>query len=60
MHLIAPGSEGSLGILPGHSPLYAQLVQGTVFITNSQETVIPIVAGIMRVEANTVLILTGY
>jgi len=59
-HLIVPGDHGSLGILPGHSPLYARLVQGSIEISAAEISSLPIAGGIMRVEADTVLILTGY
>jgi F-type H+-transporting ATPase subunit epsilon len=35
---VAPGSEGELGILPGHARLTAQLVKGEVRLVKGQET----------------------
>lgn len=59
-HIIVPGDRGNLGILPGHSPLYARLIEGTIQLSAANISSVPIKGGIMRVEADTVLILTGY
>ena len=59
-HIIVPGDNGSLGILPGHSPLYAQLIEGVIQLSSAGIASVPIAGGIMRVESDTVLILTGY
>ena len=33
--LVAPGTEGQLGILPNHSPLMTALQQGTIRVTKN-------------------------
>ena len=36
--IAAPGSEGELGMLPGHARLTAQLVKGEIRLVNGQAT----------------------
>ena len=50
--------EGDIGILPGHSPLLAQLVQSEVKVrTSDGEQTWPIAGGFMTVKDNKVIIL---
>ena len=35
--IVAPGHEGELGILPGHTRLMSGLVKGSVFLVKGQE-----------------------
>ena len=57
--LIAPGSEGYLGVLTNHAPLITGLVPGklTVKDVNNQEVNFAISAGFMEVFKNEVTIL---
>lgn len=57
--LIAPGSEGYLGVLTNHAPLITGLVPGklTVKNGNNQETNFSISGGFMEVFKNEVTIL---
>lgn len=57
--LIAPGSEGYLGVLTNHAPLITGLVPGklTVKDVNNQEVHLAISAGFMEVFKNEVTIL---
>jgi len=58
--LVAPGSEGYLGVLAGHAPLMAELVIGemTVRRLNGEELHIASAQGFMEVADNKVTILT--
>lgn len=50
--------EGDIGILPGHSPLLAQLVECDVMVRTSEgEQTWPIAGGFMTVKDNKVIIL---
>ena len=50
--------EGDIGILPGHSPLLAQLVECEVMIrTSGGDQTWPIAGGFMTVKDNKVIIL---
>jgi F-type H+-transporting ATPase subunit epsilon len=57
--LVAPGSEGYLGILSGHAPLVTPLVKGTVTLKSesNQNTFFEIDEGFLEVSQNQVLIL---
>lgn len=57
--VFAPGIHGMLGIMPMHTPLYAELVAGEIHITGAQEKSIEIESGIMKVRNNEVTILIG-
>jgi len=58
--LVAPGSEGYLGVLAGHAPLMTELVIGemTVRRSNGEELHIASAQGFMEVADNKVTILT--
>lgn len=58
-YVVAPGPQGSLGILPGHTPMFAELVKGDVYIAGKNEQLLNIEAGILKVRADTVTILIG-
>ena len=56
--LVAPGSEGQLGILPNHSPLMTSLQPGVVKIRkNGDEFKWTVTGGFLEVLANEVMIL---
>ena len=56
--LVAPGTEGQLGILPNHSPLMTALQQGTIRVTkNGLEQRWTVTGGILEVVSNQVMIL---
>lgn len=49
--IVAPGSEGELGILPGHTRLLAGLKAGTVrLVSGSATKKISIAAGFVNIE----------
>lgn len=58
--LVAPGSEGELGILKGHIPLVAKLKNGTLRakINGAEEKKMEIAGGFMEVKANKIIVLT--
>jgi F-type H+-transporting ATPase subunit epsilon len=58
-YLIAPGVHGGLGIMPGHTPLFAELVSGDILIQNEKEELVAVESGIVRVKNDTVTILIG-
>ena len=52
-------TEGSLGILPGHIPLLAQLkIAPLYFVKNKRRDYIAVMGGIVRVMSDTVSIVT--
>ena len=57
--LVAPGSEGYLGILPDHAPLMAELGLGEIKLTDTDgtDTHIATSGGFMQVQENSVRIL---
>jgi F-type H+-transporting ATPase subunit epsilon len=57
--LVAPGSEGYLGILPDHAPLMAELGLGEIKLvdTDGTDTHIATSGGFMQVQENSVRIL---
>lgn len=56
--VVAPGADGSLGILPSHAPLITLLASGELRITRGgQEEELVIFGGFLEVVNNKVLIL---
>jgi F-type H+-transporting ATPase subunit epsilon len=56
--VIAPGSEGEMGILPNHAPLLTSLGQGFLRVRHgSQEEVFVISGGVMEVRPTVVTVL---
>ncbi|MFL2803434.1 MAG: ATP synthase F1 subunit epsilon [Dehalococcoidia bacterium] len=56
--VVAPGSEGQLGILPGHAPLITAIKSGEVLTRQgSKETVNQVSGGFLEVSGNNVRIL---
>jgi F-type H+-transporting ATPase subunit epsilon len=56
--IIAPGSEGEIGILPRHAPLLTALNPGVMVLKNDgQEEVLAVSGGFLQVSNNRVLIL---
>lgn len=60
--IIVPGSIQELAILPNHTPLYSELIKGTIKIelTNGKTQEIDIDSGIIRVRRNKVSIILGF
>lgn len=57
--ILAPGREGTLGILPQHTPMYAELIKGDLYIQGASEELLAIESGILKVHKDEVLILIG-
>ena len=56
--LVAPGSEGDLGILPHHAALITSLMSGEIMIRkDGEETSLAVSGGFMEIMDNTVTIL---
>jgi len=55
--VFAPGKIGTLGIMPDHSPMFAELIKGEIFIQGEKEAVISLESGILKVKDNNLLIL---
>lgn len=57
--IVAPGSEGYLGVLAGHAPLLTELTVGEIDITraDNSEMAIATSGGFMEVGGNKVIIL---
>ena len=58
--IIAPGSDGSLGILDNHAPLISSLKEGEIKLTTSEgEKSFNVNGGVIEVLNNKVIILAG-
>ena len=59
LHLIAPAAEGEMGIYPGHTPLLATLLPGTVHIHNAGgvEDVFYVASGLLEIQPYVVTVL---
>jgi F-type H+-transporting ATPase subunit epsilon len=56
--VVAPGSEGQLGILPHHAPLMTSLAAGELVVKEErQETVMAVSGGFIEVRPDRVIIL---
>lgn len=56
--VVAPGSEGQLGILPNHAPLITRLDPGELIVRRGgQEVVLAISGGFLEVLNNKVIVL---
>ena len=56
--VVAPGSEGQLGILPNHAPLITRLEPGELIVRRGgQEVVLAISGGFLEVLNNKVIVL---
>ncbi|WP_028357201.1 F0F1 ATP synthase subunit epsilon [Brackiella oedipodis] len=57
--VVLPGESGSLGILPGHTPLITRIRPGVVKLIheNDQEEVVFVAGGILEVQPNAVIVL---
>lgn len=56
--VVAPGSEGVLGILPRHAPMIALLKAGELRLKHgSEETAVAVTGGVMQVEQTGVIVL---
>ena len=58
--IIAPGSDGSLGILDNHAPLISSLKEGEIKLTTPEgEKSFDVKGGVIEVLNNKVIILAG-
>lgn len=57
--IFAPGVRGTLGIMPGHTPMFAELVKGEILIQGEKEELVPLETGILKVRGDKVTILVG-
>lgn len=55
--ILAPSRKGTLGIMPGHTPMFAELVRGDLYIGGEKEQLISLESGILKVRADEVTIL---
>jgi F-type H+-transporting ATPase subunit epsilon len=56
--VVAPGSEGQLGILPHHAPLMTSLTPGELIVREErQETVMAVSGGFIEVRPDRIIIL---
>jgi F-type H+-transporting ATPase subunit epsilon len=58
-YVMAPGKKGTLGILPGHTSMFAELVEGDLYLAGEHEQVFQIKSGILKVRSDEVTILIG-
>jgi F-type H+-transporting ATPase subunit epsilon len=60
--MFVPGRLQDLAILPNHTPLYTELIEGTIAIEEAggKKVEQKIDGGVLRVENNTVKILVGF
>lgn len=60
--ILVPGMVQELAILPNHTPLYTELVKGTIKIdtADGKQKEVDVEGGIMRVRQNQVSIILGF
>jgi F-type H+-transporting ATPase subunit epsilon len=58
-YVLAPGRKGTLGIMPGHTPMFAELVAGDLYISKPSEQVMQIDSGILKIRGDEATILIG-
>lgn len=56
-YLLAPGRKGILGIMPGHTPMFAELVKGEIYIAGPNEQIVALESGILKVRSDIVTVL---
>jgi len=56
--VVAPGTEGIMGILPNHAPLLTTLAFGELIVrTGEEEEIFAVAGGVMEVQPDAVVIL---
>ncbi len=58
-YILAPTPKGTVGILPNHTPMFAELRPGEVILHGTEEKKYTIDAGLLKVRADEVTILIG-
>ena len=60
--LVAPAWDGQVGVLPGHAPMLALLGAGELAVDRpgGGSTTFHVAGGVLKVERNTVTLLTEY
>lgn len=56
-YIVAPGRQSNFGIMPGHTPFFAELIKGDIYISGEKEDLVAIEGGILKVRADSVVIL---
>ena len=57
--VLAPGKKGTLGILPGHTPMFAELIKGDLYIQGNSEELFNIESGILKIKNDELTVLVG-
>jgi F-type H+-transporting ATPase subunit epsilon len=57
--VFAPGKKGMLGLMPDHTPMFAELIKGEIEIQSQKDEIVAIESGILRVRDNIITILTS-
>ncbi len=62
IRVFVPGPFGEMAFLPGHAPLYSEIVEGEIKIIekNNKEVKKKIDVGIVRTKGNSIKILVGF
>jgi F-type H+-transporting ATPase subunit epsilon len=56
--LVAPGTEGQLGVLPSHAPLMTMLTQGELMVRKgSEESYYAVTGGFLEVRPDKIIVL---
>ncbi len=60
--VVAPAWDGQIGVLPGHAPLLSLIGSGVLNVDRpgGGTDSFPVAGGVMKVEGNTVTLLTEY
>lgn len=58
-YVLAPGKKVTLGIMPGHTPMFAELGAGDLYVAGADEQVLQIDSGMLKVRGDEVTILIG-
>ena len=57
--VLVPGKKGTLGILPGHTPMFAELIAVEISVQGEKEELLAIESGILRIHHDELTILVG-
>ena len=59
-YVLVPTVHGTLGVLPSHTPIFAEITKGQIEIQGSNPQQIEVESGIMKVRSDALTILIGF
>ena len=58
-YVLVPTPKGDIGLMPGHTPLFTELIKGTMYLKNEKEELMAVESGILKIREDIVTILIG-